>query len=724
MPRVHLNQTNFTAGELSPDMYGRTDIDRYPNGAAIVENAICLIQGGVRGRDGTQFVAEGKTATDRIRLIPFVFNRNQSYVLEFGHLYMRVFKNEAGQPGQVLSGGMPYEIATPYSVSMLDDMAFDQTADTMFIVHPLVMPQRLRRFAHAYWDIGPAPFSIEPFDELGTKPAATLSLSSTTPGSGVTATASASAFMASDVGRNILSQAGSGEITAVGSATSATITTVVAFESASIASGSWTIDGTPQATCTPADATPVGKVTTLTLDSDGWRAEDVGKIVKINGGLCQITAVTSATVVDAKILKVLTSDTGAEALSWTLNASVWHAGSYPSAIAFNEQRLTLGGSPTYPRTVWGSVIGDVLDFLLGDEDSDAFAFALAAADEVRHLASVRELISLAYSGEFVLEGGVEKPITPTNVQVRNQSVYGASGVRPVRIGNELYFVQRSGKKLRGFAYQYAQDTFDAPDITKLANHITGPGVTEMAYQQEPDSRLMCVRRDGLIANMTIDRGESVVAWSRFVTDGLYESIACIPNGDTDQTWVVVIREVNGETRRYIEVFTPGIATDAAITGHNGSGSATWSGLDHLEGKLVSIVADGVVMPQLTVSGGQVLLPRPAKDVQIGLPYVCRVYLLPIEFPTGSGTAQGAQTRNGEIIVRLKDTVGLTINDEDIPFRRFGTAVLDHDVKPFSGEKRVTRMGWTQGRGAEVILEQRQPLPWHVLSVVRRVTVND
>lgn len=723
MPRVSLIQTNFTAGELAPRLMGRVDIARYQNGAKTIENAHPLTHGGCLRRPGTLFVAAAKNANKTARLIPYIFNRDQAYMLEFGDQYLRVFKDG----GQVESSpGVPYEIATPYTEAMLPDLDYVQGADTMFIAHPSVPIYRLRRFGHASWDLSAAPFTVTPFDEIGNKPATTLTLSSAAVGAGRTFTAGAAAFQASDVGREIWSSAGVATITGYTSTTVVTCTITVAFPGTSAASGAWTIAGSPQTTCTASAKDPVGASITLTLGAAGWNAADVGKFVRINGGLCQITGFTSSTIVNATIKQVMTSTVAAPALAWSLESSVWNAvNGYPRAVALYEQRLIAAGSADFPQTIWGSVTGSYLDFTGGTADDDAFSFKIASnqVNPITYIGQVKQLLALSYGGEFSIEGGVEKPITPTNVQVKSQSVYGCNEVRPVRIGNELLFVQRSGKKVRAMSYRFDNDSFGSPDLTVLAQHITETGIVDMAYQQEPDSLLWCVRADGVLLSLTIEREQDVVGWAKHTTDGYFESIATIPFADGEQVWVIVKRTINGVTKRYVERLVSTVNTDCAILGTHPTGAATWTGLSALEGKTVDIVADGAVMPQQVVTGGQITLPRNALAVEIGLHYESLIELLNIEINSGTGTAQGNAVRTGEATVRLLNSSGCDIQGQPIPFRRFGVGVLDQAVQPFTGDKRIELLGWERS-GGSITIRQTQPLPMHVVAVIRRVSVND
>lgn len=745
MPRISIQQTNFTAGEISPRLMGRTDIDRYGNSAKQMVNAYPVIHGGAKRRDGTRFVAATKFAAKKSRLIPFVFSRDDAYMLEFGDLYMRAFKNGAA---------LAVEVVTPYTEAMLPDIDFVQGADTMFLAHPNVPIQRLRRFSDTSWDLSAAPFTTTPFDEQGHILAANITLSATSVGTARTVTADAGVFLASDVGRVLLSGAGQATVTSVASATSATVDVTIAFAGTSIASGAWRLDASPQTSVTPSAATPVGAGITLTAAAAAWRAEDVGKFVRINNGLCKITALSSTTVVSATIITALNSTVASPALAWSLESTVWSAANgYPRTLTLHEQRLVVASTAKYPQTIWGSRTGEYLDFTKGTADDDSYSFTIAT-DEINpigYVASLRNLIAHTYGGEFSLQGGVEKPITPTNVRIRPESSYGSKGVRPVLVGKESIFVQRAGRKLRALSYSYSVDGYAAPDLAVLAEHITEGGITSMAYQQEPDLLLWSVRGDGALLSCTIDREQAVIGWAKHFTDGAFEAVATIPAGDREQTWVIVSRTVNGATARYVErfddTFTPTLASaptgyppinplqvfgctvDCAVSVDNPAGQSVFTGLGHLEGKQVSVLADGSVLTPQTVVGGQITIPRNAYRTLIGLPFTTRVTMLSPEVGTGTGTAQGNSMRTSEISIRFLNTLGASVFDGDgglvgeLSFRQLGAAVLDQVPALFTGIKRIEKLGWERGRD-ELTIVQNQPLPMHVLSVMRKFQIND
>lgn len=584
MPRVSVFKTNFTAGELSPRLLARVDIARYQNGAKEIFNGYPLVHGGARRRAGLRFAAAAKNATKRARLVPFIRDRENAFMLEFGETYIRFYTGL----GQIeASPGVPFEIASPWDDLELADVHYVQGADTMFFSHPSYSIRTLKRFSDTLWKLQEVDWEVPPSEEIGDRPQTTLTLSATS-GAAVTATAGAASFLASDVGRAIESVAGRGIITVFTSTTVVTVNIAAADAFAStgpIAANSWKITESPKTTCTPSASGPIGVACTLTLGANGWRNDaqvsHIGSFVEVNGGLVEITAVATAVSASGIVRSALEATTQAESGAWAVRQVAWNPiDGFPRAVSLFEQRLVTGGSPAFPNTVWGTKTGEFFNFAAGVNDSDGFTFNLASdqVNPIEHLASTRVLQPLTFGGEFSMTGGTEKPLTPTNVQVRLQTTYGAAVCRPVRVGNEVIFVQRGGRKLRALGYRVETDSFNAPDISILAEHITEGGIEEMAYAQEPDQVVWMVRGDGRMVSMSIDRDQDAIGFASSQTDGVVESAASMPFGTEDQTWWAVKRTVNGAEKRYIEFFEEGRNTDSCITGavdEDAIVSATW-----------------------------------------------------------------------------------------------------------------------------------------------------
>lgn len=722
MPKQTVIQSNFTAGEISPRLLGRFDIAKYQNAAKTMENVVPVQHGGARRRDGTRFIAEVADSTQVTRLIPFVYSKDEAYVLEFGDRYMRVYRNGA----QVLDGASPYEIVTPYLESQLAEIDYTQGENTMFLFQGDTTPRRLRRFDHDHWVLDSVPFVVRPFAEVGQPGSGNLSLSSGTVGAAITATSSANTFRVSDVGREITYLGGAATITAYTSDTEVDATVSVEFIDLTASNGTWRIEGSPVTTCTPDVAGPVGAVVTLTLPVAGWRIDTMNVYyVRINGGLIKLDggSYTGSTQVDGIIMKPLTGTTAADAGAWSLERELWESSTgYPRTGTIHEQRLICGGTETYPQTIWGSRIGEYLNFTIGTDDDDGFAFTIASdqANPIAYLASARSLIALTYGGEFTIEGGVEKPITPTNVQIKPRSNRGCAQVRPVRVEGEEFFVQRSGKKVLAFGYSATAYDWAVSDVALLSEHLITPGITELAYQQDPDPTIYAVRSDGMLAVCAFSREQDVSGWVKWDLGGDVKSVAVIPTSTSESAYVIVERVIDGNTVQYVEIITPDLFLDCAITGTSGPGATTWSGLDHLEGETVGVVADGYFAGEFTVTGGEIELPESANAVSIGLRYTPTIEPLS---PDIGGYAQGNSVRVGEVSLRFLETTNCQVNGDEIDFRQLGTSLLDQPLEPFTGIKRVESLGWNRG-DAEMTITAYYPFSFHLLSLIRKITVND
>lgn len=809
-------QTNFTTGEITPRLYGRTDIEKYANAVKELTNAHAVAQGGAKRRAGTRFGGATKFGpASTSRLIEFIVSETASYELEFGNLYVRVWLSNG-----VYSG---IELTSPYTSAQVAALDYTQGADTMFLFHGSVAPQRLRSFSPASWDLSAAPFTAQPFDEVGYRPIADLTLGATS-GAGVAFSLSAGLLLASDVGRNVEGQTGIGTIATVSSATTGTINITSAFASTFYPSQSWEMDGSPFAFLIPSIDAPVGatatlhaaltRAATLTLNNttgsitvtaspgifvsgdsgkvlyadggfmtltyvsatqctgsttttfaaqtygtgswgitgDAFRSVDVGKYVSLNGGLFQVTSTANATVATATIIAAATSVIAAPPQSWALEDSMWSAAfGWPSTGTLYQQRLWVANTTKYPQTVFGSRTGLYLDFTKGSADSDACIFQVASdtINPIAFLASSRELVILTYGGEFTMTGGNDAPITPTNVQIKPQSTYGCANVRPCTIGKETLFMQRAARKLRALSYSLYVDSDVAPDISQLAEHLTYSGIVDMAYQAEPDGILWLVRADGVLVSVTYDHDQNVISWAKHYTQGAFESVSVIPNGGSDQLWCIVRRTVNGATVRYVEWFDPdfvpidaaansgyppypdpaiwGCTVDAGVVVDVPLAQATFSGYSHLNGLSIDVIADGCYLGTFPVASGSFTLTRPASRVLAGLHFDTTITLLTPEIQTGQGSAQGSAMRVGELQIRVLNSIGGSLVDregrvQDLPYRRFGSKVLDQAPQLVTDNLVQEVLGWELGRN-EMSIVQNKPLPLHLLSVVRVMTVN-
>ena len=667
MARVAAQLSNFTAGELSPRLDGRNDLAKYSAGCATVENMVIYPHGAAARRPGTTFIAEVKSSSAKTRLIPFEFSTTQTYILELGNQYMRFYRDN----GQILSGGSPFEISTPYLTAELFDIKFAQSADVMYITHPNHQTRKLSRTGHTSWTLTVVDFTNGPYLDTNTS-TTTITASAHTVGTGRTFTASASTFVSTDVDR----------------------------------------------------------------------------LIRFRDGYAKVTGFTSATVVTVEIIK----DTGSTSAStdWSLGAFSDTTG-HPSCVSFFEQRLVFAATLSQPQTVFFSKSGDYenMDANIGgtvaDDDAIIYTIASNQVNAIRFMAASRTLIIGTAGGEFTVTGGGDNnAITPTNIMIKKQSNHGAANIDAVAVANATLFVQRAKRKIRELAYNFDVDGYTAPDLTILAEHVTEGGIIEMAYQEEPLAIIWCVRNDGELVALTYQREQQVVAWHRHVFAGAFgsgnavcESVAVIPTEDSEyELYMIIKRTINGATKRYAEFLNTFDFDESDNTSFNfldsqlsysGSSATTISGLSHLEGQEVSILADGATHPNKTVSSGSITLDRAATKVKVGLGYTSLLKTMRIDAGAQNGTSQAKTKRIYEVTARLYESVGVEIgpdlnNMERVPFRT-SSDPMDQGIPPFTGDKEVEFRGDYDTDGF-MIVRQTQPLPLTILSLYPRLVTND
>jgi hypothetical protein len=342
------------------------------------------------------------------------------------------------------------------------------------------------------------------------------------------------------------------------------------------------------------------------------------------------------------------------------------------------------------------------------------------------------------SGEWRLSStGGNDPITPTNVMCKRESTFGSANISGVQLASAIIFAQKAGKKIREIAYSWESDSYPANDMTIMSAHITGTGIVDMAYVQEPLSMYLAVRSDGQICAMTYERSHQVIGWSRFTTDGLYESIATIPGTGRDEIWLVVNRTIGAATKRYIEVMEiyktertiaqeDYFYVDSGLT-YDGVAATVISGLDHLEGESVAVLADGATHPNETVASGAITLDRSSLVVQAGLPFTSTLEPMRIEAGAQDGTSQGKTKRVHEIVIRLYKTLGLQVgpdssNLDTISFRSTGDD-MDEYVPLFTGDK-IIPFNSGYDRDGLIRIVSDQPLPVTVLAIMPRMVTNE
>lgn len=670
-------QNNFSSGEITPLISARTELVARGAGMKTCLNLIPLVQGPATGRPGTYFVNEVKDSTKKTRVVRFEFSTTQAYIIEFGNLYVRFYMDG----GRIESPPtVPVEVVTPYVEADLFQLKFTQSADVLYIAHPGYAPRKLSRTSHTAWTLTTIDFLDGPY--LNVNGTATTITPSAVSGS-VTLTASAALFAASDVGRPVRIKH----------------------------STTW-----------------------------GW---------------AKITAYTSPTAVTALVVSNFAATTASP--DWRLGA--WSSAlGYPGAVTFFEDRLWWGGATTAPQRVDSSKTGlyetmspTGTDGAVASDNGVSVTLNANGVNVIRWLSDDEKgLFAGTLGGTWVIRpSSLNEALTPTNVSAKRSPAEGTANIQALRISSATLFAQRGQRALRELKFDFTADGFKTRDLTVASEHILASGVTEMAYQELPQGIVWCVRGDGTLVGLSYAvaeaGGKDVIAWHRHLLGGAFgsgnavvESVAVIPapDGSRDELWLVVKRTVNGATKRYIEYMTKLFQEGAAIEDaffvdcgltYSGAPATTVSGLDHLEGQVVTIIADGSRHPNETVVSGQVTLDRSASEVHVGLGYNMDGELLSFEAGAQDGTAQGKIQRIHKCVFRLHNTVGMSagrnFNELDALHFRDSSDTTGGPIALFSGDK---EMDWPGDYeiGAKVCFRQSWALPFTLLAVMPQITTED
>jgi hypothetical protein len=632
MPKLTVAKNNFTAGEIAPDLWGRADLQGYTNGAARLRNVMLRPTGGVTRRPGLRHVAQ-LLGVSTVRLLSFAFNTEQTYLLALTPLMLHVFRDD--EP--VFSG------TAPWTAAQLPNLCWAQSADTLFVCHPDMKPQRITRNSHTDWKIENFTFAAE--------------------------TATGALFEPSF-------KFAKETVTLVPSAVQGTIS--------------------------------------LTASADFFVSGHVGTQLRLKKKAVRIDSISSSTVAQATVLQNLESTTATE--DWE-EAAFSTVRGWPVCTTLYQERLVFAGSRDLPNRIWMSKTSDIDNFDLGkalDDEAIEFALLTDQVDAIRAAVAGRHLQLFTTGAEWMVTGD---PLTPTKLQAERQTRAGSfpdRAIPPRHVDGATLFLSRGGRELREFLYTDIDQSYTAADLALLSSHVfVNPVDQDYAARER---LFLIVMGNGSIAALTVYRAQQVTAWTVFETAGNFRAIAVVE----DRIYVAVIRK--GTLR--IEHFAANSFSDAHVISTSAAPQKTWSGLEHLEGETVAIVADGKVRNRRAVINGTITLSQAASDVEIGLPYMHEIRPLPSELGNGTVTSQGGPVRLVRAVFRLHAAKALHADIgrglRALPFARSGDTL---DVAPalFSGDIEVRGLGWRRGIDQPLWrIAQDAPLPCTLLSVITEV----
>lgn len=685
MVALYPNQDTFVRGEISPRLHARASLDLYRAGLSECENFITLAHGGIRKRGGTYFAGEVRFSDKKTRLIPFVFSADQAYALELGEGYLRVYAYGA-RVGTV-------ELNTPWPEAVVSELQFYQSADVMWIVHPDYPPQALTRLGHTSWTLAPLAFTNGPFGPANTNESRRLQVSAAT--GVITVTSNVALFNAGMVGRLVridmvdysnVKPWEAGQIIKQGIGAPANVIGILRRYDGNVYRCSFT--ETTELEIRTGSTPPTH---TRGEEWDGTNEVDTtGSVSVVYGakweflhpgyGVGIITGVSSATSATANVLSRFPAEV-VSGPSWDWRLGAFESTKHADAVTIFEERLSFAQR----FSIFASKTGDFTNFQLGEKDDDALEFLQAGggqANDIIWIADADGAMVIGTTGGIrSLSGsGIDEALTPSSFKNRKSRAFGCAKIQPVDAGSSFIYVTRSGKVLAELTRD-SSGRFAADDITQVSEHIPKKGILGIAYQNDPDPILWFPLANGEFGGLTHQPAQEVRGLHRHrlggnavgLEWGAVESAIVTPGlSGSDDVWLIVRRTIGGITKRYIEIMQEPFEYRAIETAfqvdcglsRNGAPTNNVTGLAHLNGEVVDVLADGKVYKGLTVVAGSVSLPggETAAQWHVGLPEAAKAATLELDVGARDGSMIGRRKKIGKVILSLleTDTTGLKI----------------------------------------------------------------
>lgn len=729
MPKFYAAQTNFIGGSINEDLLGRTELGFYANSVRSMVNAHTIPQGGVIRAPGTQRL--GLANENAARLLSWIISTNEAYAVEISGTTtitkIRVITGTTIKASFTVSfTGAPEDVRPVHRGDAL----------IMFMPGKVVRLYRSPTGEIALQDVG---FLVAPNDEIGDAYDARGLADPTFTVTGTTLTTDINYFKAADVGRQFSMGEGLATISAVTDAMTATIVVIAPFTPTTAL---WSSTARPRLLDSPfskitltAAKTVVGDTQTLTADKATWKTgssvEDIGRYVKINGGLIEITGITSDTIATGVIRRALDNAEDAFPGGWKIHTALLQAGTNKpyagervNAVTIFESRLVLGGFTTYPARVYASRTSEIQDFSTGINADDGFQFDIdsSRADPIVNLATQASLLVFTLSGEYSIEGSDNGPVKPLSIKVSLKTSHGSAQVPTVAIGTDELFVQRGGLKIRGYGYSGDAGEAISPDVTiRRSDLFENTSVKRMTYSQSPHQIMWALGADGLLRTMCIDKPSGVYAWSDLTISGVVD-VATIPSSVGDTVYAIVSRGDELLLERFEYKYT----MESSFEGTPTAGVLAVPQPDDEELDVVrfdNFYGVWVYEGKKTVVSGEIT--GLTDDLhQVGYNSQCSVILLPIEAEV-DGSLQGRRASFNEMRVRCYRTnPALRVNGETMQFNQLKSpASTPSPFGLFTGDAHIKLKGWADNQPI-VTLQMDAPLEFRIVSVVRTITVND
>ena len=761
MARVRVPLNNFQFGEVSPSLTSRTDTKVYTNAAEEVRNFFIRSEGGLKKRTGTKRIANfgsnpSYTATtslrQSVRIEPFIFSDDEKYIIAFSNTRIEIFQISPsdGSVSSIQSLTSQSWLVNTTSAPYLEEITFAQQGDLMFICHNTFQTRILERTGLTTFAVSTFNFDTSRDDEHIFQPyfsfqplGMTMSINATS-GSSKTLTASSAYFNTDSPSKHIGVDMLIGEtrcrITAVASATSATvdisgtIRQQLEIDSIKVFEGSGTVHVTKALHGLATGASVV-------IDRSGA----VGGIAATNiNGTRTITAVptentfeftagSSATATSSAIGGGSPRISSAAATTEFSEMSYSPLRGYPAAVTFHQNRLWFGGTLAQPDGIWGSKSGLYFNFDIGDaEDNDALDLTANVGEifSIRHLVSNRDLQIFTTGAELFIPTVSGKPVTPANAQIRRQTPFGSSFVRPTVFDGATLFIQKTGSALREFLFTDAEAAYTSVAVSGLAPHLILDPVQQTSIKgalNRSESYAFLINSDGTIAVFYSVRGDQKAGWTLWNTQGTWHSICSVH----ERLFVVCARDDgSGTTKLFLEEFQDDMPMDFCDT-FSGSSSVFGSLGSHFANDAVVKATNGNdFLGSFTVAGAAIdasAVKSGLSQAFIGYAFTPTLKTLPIDAAIQGGPLTGEPRQIPKVVLDLFSTLAVSVQGpsgtsttRDLVIRNTTDTVTGGFMErsAVTGKEEFRLLGYS--RDPRVIVSQSFPLDLQINGMIVEV----
>jgi len=745
MARIRVPQNSFTFGEVSPSLTSRTDSPIYKNAAEKVRNFFIRGEGGVSKRPGTKrwhnfasAPAFSSGLRQTVRIEPFIFSDDEQYIIAFSNTRIEIFQISPSDAtvSSIQAIASQSWLVNTSSAPYLEEFTFAQQGDVMFIAHQTFGTRKLVRTGLTSFVVETFTFETSvdsqhifqpyyPFQELGV----TLA-SNATSGSGKTLTASASYFISAHVG--VYLKIGDAEALITGFTNATTVTATIlgtlrhqlnndAFKTAE---GSGTIQVTHAL-----HGLAVGA--SIVID----RAGTVGGVAIGNlNGTRSITAVVNENVYEFTAGSSATATSsadggGAPRVTTGAATTEWQEQSYssvrgfPAAVTFHQNRLWFGGTLAQPDGIWGSKSGQYYNFDVGDaSDNDALDLTANVGEifTIRHLVSNRDLQVFTTGAELFVQAPTDKPVTPANAQIRRQTPFGSSFVRPTVFDGATLFIQKTGTALREFLFTDSEASYTAVAVSMLAPHLIVDPVQQASIKgalNRSESYDFVLNSDGTIAVFYSIRGDQKQGWSLWDTQGKWHSICSVH----ERLFVASSRDDgSGTTKLFLEEFQVDMPMDFCNV-FSASNSVFGSlGSHFANNAVVKAISGNDFLGQFTVGSAQIDASLAKASVStgfIGYSFTPLITTLPVDAQIMGGPLTGEPRRISRVVLDLQSTLAVSVNSKDLVFRNV-TDDMSQNRVAITGKEEFRILGYS--RDPRVSISQSFPFNLEVKGMVVEV----